>query len=40
MNYLAMLGWNPGNEKEIFSLDELINDFDLKKGAKKICNMG
>jgi len=35
MNYLAMLGWNPGNEKEIFSIDELINDFDLKKVQKK-----
>ena len=35
MNYLAMLGWNPGNEKEIFSLNDLINDFDLKKVQKK-----
>ena len=30
-----MLGWNPGNEKEIFSLEELINNFDLKKVQKK-----
>ena len=38
INMLAFLGWNPGTEKEIFSLEELINDFDLarvsKSGAK------
>lgn len=30
-NYLALLGWNPGTDQEIFSLDELIDLFDLKK---------
>jgi glutamyl-tRNA synthetase len=38
INMLAFLGWNPGTEQEIFSLDELINDFELervhKAGAK------
>ncbi len=23
LNYIALLGWNPGTEQEIFSLDEL-----------------
>lgn len=31
INYLALLGWNPGTEKEIFTLDELIQEFDLAK---------
>ncbi|MEK7176580.1 MAG: glutamate--tRNA ligase family protein [Patescibacteria group bacterium] len=31
VNYLALLGWNPGNEREIFSLAELIELFDLAK---------
>jgi glutamyl-tRNA synthetase len=38
INILAFLGWNPGTEKEIYSLSELIKDFDLAKvgrsGAK------
>ncbi len=38
LNMLALLGWNPGTEQEIFSLDELIQEFDLsrvnKSGAK------
>jgi glutamyl-tRNA synthetase len=38
INILAFLGWNPGTEKELYSLDELISDFDLAKvgrsGAK------
>ncbi len=37
-NFLALLGWNPGTEQELFSLEELINAFDLtrvnKAGAK------
>jgi len=34
-NYLALLGWSPGDNREIFSLDELINAFELEdvKGA-------
>jgi glutamyl-tRNA synthetase len=31
---LALLGWNPGTEQEIFSLDELIQAFDLKRVSK------
>ncbi len=38
INFLALLGWNDGTEKEIFTLDELIAAFDLsrvhKAGAK------
>ncbi|MCB0515647.1 MAG: glutamate--tRNA ligase [Chitinophagales bacterium] len=38
VNFLALLGWNPGTEQEIFSMDELIEAFDLdrvhKAGAK------
>ena len=34
VNMLAFLGWNPGTEKEIYSIDELIEDFDLKKVHK------
>jgi glutamyl-tRNA synthetase len=38
VNFLALLGWNDGTEKEIFSLEELISKFDLnrihKAGAK------
>lgn len=34
VNYLALLGWNPGGEKELFSLDELIEEFDIEKIQK------
>ena len=34
VNYLALLGWNPGDEREIFSLEELIKEFDLSKIQK------
>ncbi|PBJ12732.1 glutamate--tRNA ligase [Flavobacterium sp. ACN6] len=38
VNFLALLGWNDGTEKEIFSLEELAEAFDLnrvhKAGAK------
>jgi glutamyl-tRNA synthetase len=38
INFLALLGWNDGTEQEIFSLDELVEKFDLnrihKAGAK------
>ncbi len=30
-NYLALLGWNPGTDQEIFSDEELIRSFDLKR---------
>jgi len=31
VNLLAFLGWNPGTEKELYSLEELTRDFDLDK---------
>lgn len=38
INFLALLGWNDGTEKELFSLEELVEAFDLnrvhKAGAK------
>ena len=34
LNFMALIGWNPGGEKEIFTLDELIKKFDLKKVQK------
>ena len=38
INFLSLLGWNDGTEQEIFSLDELVQKFDLnrihKAGAK------
>ncbi|MBT6006171.1 MAG: glutamate--tRNA ligase, partial [Prolixibacteraceae bacterium] len=34
INLIAMLGWNPGTEQEFFSLDELIEAFDLERMVK------
>jgi len=34
VNMLALLGWNPGTEQEIFSLQELIAKFDLNRVSK------
>jgi len=34
INMLAFLGWNPGNNQEIFSLEELIKEFSLEKVGK------
>ncbi|MEN9875249.1 MAG: hypothetical protein RLZZ529_246 [Bacteroidota bacterium] len=38
VNFLALLGWNDGTEKELYSLEELVQNFDLnrvhKAGAK------
>ncbi|PRX56907.1 glutamate--tRNA ligase [Flagellimonas meridianipacifica] len=31
VNFLALLGWNPGNEKELFTLEELIESFSLER---------
>jgi len=31
INMLALLGWNPGTEQELFSLDDLIKEFELEK---------
>ena len=34
INFLALLGWNPGTEQELFSLDELVEQFDIAKCSK------
>ncbi|MFC4263480.1 glutamate--tRNA ligase [Ferruginibacter yonginensis] len=34
MNLLAMLGWNPGTEQEVFSIDELIAAFSMERVQK------
>ncbi len=34
VNYLAFLGWNPGGEKEIYSMEELLKDFSLERVHK------
>lgn len=38
INFLALLGWNPGTEQELFTLEELVDVFDISKcslhGAK------
>lgn len=34
INFLALLGWNPGTEQELFSLDELVEQFDITKCSK------
>ena len=34
VNFLALLGWNPGGEKEVLSMQELIQLFDLTKCSK------
>ena len=35
VNFLALLGWNPGTEQEIFTRDELIAQFSLENVNKK-----
>lgn len=34
INFIAFLGWNPGGTREIYSLEELIEAFDLSKVQK------
>lgn len=34
VNFLALLGWNPGTEQEIFSMPELIDAFSLERVSK------
>ena len=34
VNMLAMLGWNPGDDRELFSLDELVQAFSMEKVQK------
>ena len=33
-NFLALLGWNPGNDQEIMTMEEMIRLFDLSKCSK------
>ncbi|MBO4905454.1 MAG: glutamate--tRNA ligase [Bacteroidaceae bacterium] len=34
VNFLALLGWNPGDDQELLSLDELVEKFRLEKCSK------
>ncbi|MGB2867986.1 MAG: glutamate--tRNA ligase [Bacteroidota bacterium] len=34
VNFVAFLGWNPGDEREIFSLNELVKEFTLERVGK------
>lgn len=34
VNFLALLGWNPGNDQEVMSLNEMVQLFDLSKCSK------
>lgn len=34
INFLAFIGWNPGTEKELFTMEELIREFSLEKVQK------
>ena len=34
LNFLMFLGWNPGGEKEIYSLDEFVHDFSIERVHK------
>jgi glutamyl-tRNA synthetase len=34
VNFVAFLGWNPGDEREIFTMDQLVNEFSLDRVGK------
>ena len=34
LNFLALLGWNPGTSEEIFSMDELVENFSIERVQK------
>ena len=34
VNFLALLGWNPGNDQELMTMDEMVRLFDLSKCSK------
>ncbi len=34
VNFVAFLGWNPGGEREIFSLDDLVREFSVERVGK------
>ena len=35
INYLALLGWNPGTDEEIMDLSQIVSKFDLRRVQKK-----
>lgn len=37
INFLALLGWTPNDDKEILSMDEMIEDFDMNRVSKAGC---
>ena len=39
INFLALLGWNPGDEREIFTREELVRTFELEKIQKSGARM-
>ena len=34
VNFLALLGWNPGDDRELFDMEDLVHEFDLKRVSK------
>ena len=34
MNFIAFLGWNPGDEREIFFLEQLVKEFTMERVGK------
>ena len=34
LNFLALLGWNPGNDQELMTLDEMVRLFDIRRCSK------
>ena len=34
VNFLALLGWNPGNDQEVMSMDDMVRLFDLSRCSK------
>ena len=34
VNFVALLGWNPGDDREVFSMEELIREFSLERVGK------
>ncbi len=31
INYIALLGWNPGNDREFFTIEDLVQEFDINR---------
>lgn len=40
VNYIAFLGWNPGDDRELFTKEELIEAFDLERVSKSNARFG